>query len=333
MTKIFTLLLMILREVLAYFAATDDARLNELKKFLVDFGLCPFLVRCFDFEDHAILRTTLSFLTEFADEKIALEMVRRGLFTRVGRFFSNKQFGIVFQLLSRLLVFQSVRDELQKFPFILKKIAKVLEQNQIAQGLQLLNFLSLDSPIVDALLESEVEVSLMNLLLLFLKKDAETVEKNKLLWNVLINFCSHSKFGDKILHPKIINPIFDFLFKTRSPSAFKMLENVFTFAKNEGAKALFGHQTTKLLELLEENEETGSTSLASTFNILAEIYNLKERKAITVMMKILKKKQLHPNIFIASFNFLNKALYAPNFDKEIVNGTVIDYCVKKFLTS
>jgi len=52
--------------------------------------------------------------------------------------------------------------------------------------------------------------------------------------------------------------------------------------------------------------ETGENiPKSSIINILSRIYNLKERKAISTMMKLMKSEDTHPNVFISSFNFLD----------------------------
>ena len=52
--------------------------------------------------------------------------------------------------------------------------------------------------------------------------------------------------------------------------------------------------------------------------------------AITIMMKIVKKGPIHPLIFIALFNFLNKALFSLPASPDLVNGHVADYALKRF---
>lgn len=330
MARVFTIMLMMLAQISRQLFEWDDQKLKEFKKHCLGFGLAPFLVRVFDFEDSILLRASFSFLSDFMDEQLAEELVRRGIFQRIVRFLPMKEFQVVFTFLNRLFSFQMVRDGLKDHPVVLQSVCKALEQNQIANALQLLNLVSLEPSAVDVLLEADIDLSLMNLLTIYLKKDPETVEKNKLIWNVMINFAAHPGFASKVLNPKILSPVFEFLFATRSFSAFKFLENIFTFATDEAAKTKFGIHTVRLLELFEQSEEHEVPYTASLINILAEIYAIKERKGITIMMRILKKKDVHPNIFIASFRFLNKALFAPNFDPETINSTVIDYCVKRF---
>lgn len=330
--KIFTLLILIFREhfsLLNYLEFENNhLKLKEFRENLVNFNLLDHIIKFFDYEDHNLLKTSIYFLLEILDEKIALEIINKGILYRIYRFLHNPQIP-VYNLLSKMFVFSTVRKSLVKYDFFLKGIVLGLEKNQIANALVILNIISLDKNIVDKLLEYEIDLYLFNLVTLFFKKENNVVIKKKILWNLLINLSNNSKFASNLLAYKNFNIFFDFLFKTNAYCCFKLIENIFYFSNDYKKKKIFSNHSSQLSSLL-ENENIEEEKKSCIINILSEIYNLKERKAISSMMKLMKKNDSNPNIYISSFNFLNKSLYSPNLSKGLINKGVFDYVMKKY---
>lgn len=48
------------------------------------------------------------------------------------------------------------------------------------------------------------------------------------------------------------------------------------------------------------------------------------------MMKQMKDQNTHPNVYVACFNFLNKALYSKILSRGLINNSVKDYVLKKY---
>lgn len=330
--KIFTLLILIFREhfnLLNYLdLEINDLKLKEFRDNLINFNLLDHIIKFFDYEDHNLLKTSIYFLMEILDEKIALEIIKKGILYRIYRFLHNVQIP-VYNLLSKMFVYSSVRKILVNYDFFLKGIVLALEKNQISNALVILNLISLNKNIVDKLLEYEIDIYLFNLVTLFFKKEESIVIKKKVLWNLLINLSNHPKFASNLLAYKNFNIFFDFLFKTNAYCSYKLIENIFYFSNDHKRKKIFSNHSSQLSVLLEK-ENIEEEKKSCIINILSEIYNLKERKAISSMMKLMKKSDTNPNIYISSFNFLNKSLYSPNLSKGLVNKGVLDYVMKKY---
>lgn len=331
--RLFTLLLLLLREIAAFYGSSGtggDARLAELKRHVCDFGLVVFFPRLLDYEDGLLLRTALGFFAEFANAELALQFVRRGMLLRLPRFIGVRDFTAVFALLARLFSFPAVREELSAHGYLLRALVGALEQNQITYALQALMPLSLEPAVVAALVEADLDVAMLSLLVVFLRKEPETVEKNRLLWNLLINLASHACFADRVLGAKSFHAVAETLLRGSSSSGLRFLENLFGFAEDTAAKAAHGGLSAVLLEQLERCEESDATPAPRLVNLLAELYALGDRRPITVMMR-LAKKRCEPALELALFGFLNKALFRPNFERETVSTQVVEHVLKRYL--
>lgn len=91
-----------------------------------------------------------------------------------------------------------------------------------------------------------------------------------------------------------------------------------------------GKYVNAFLEMLQSLQSNQYGLLSATINILSEIYTSKERKPISFMMKQMKDERTHPNVFLASFSFLNKAINSRVLHPQLLNASVTDYVVKKF---
>lgn len=333
--KIFTLTIIIYVEYWQFLDSIDFetsvAKKKEFKDNMINFNLIGYLVRFYDYEDYTLIRTITNFLTDIIDEKIATELIQKGILQRLYRFLHSSQLPDAYSLINKLLTNENCRSKLAEHKFFVKGVILALERNQIANALVTLNLLSLDKSLVPILKEYELDIYLLNLVSVFFKKEDNVIEKKKVLWNLLINMSTVSEFANSFLKFKHFKIILDFLFRTNSEVAFKFIDNVFYFADDYELKKKYGEYTETFLDYLENSDSNNFICVSSCLNVLTEIYNIKERKAITHMMKLLKKQNTHPNIFISSFNFLNKALYQPHMHKDLINNTVVEYVTSKFI--
>ena len=333
--KIFTLVLMMYVEYWNFldsfeFENSADKK-KEFRDNLLNFNIINHLVKFYDYEDQNLLKTITSFLIEICDKNVAVDLINRKILQRLYRFLHSQQLPSSFVLLNKLFSFEECRKKLGENKFFVKGVILALERNQIGNALVLLNLISLTPEITPLLVEFELDIYLLNLVSLFFKKDDSIIEKKRVLWNLLINVATIPDFANSFLKFKNFKIIFEFLIRTHSDVAFKFIENVFYFSNDYALKAKYGEYTEPLLNYLETSDPTNYNSLSSCLTILSDIYNIKERKAITFMMKILKKQNTHPNIFISSFQFLNKTLYSPNLHKELLSKSVIEYVINKFI--
>lgn len=336
-SKIFVLIFMIYVEYWSFLEGFEfensDEKKKEFRDHLLNFNIINHLVKFYDYEDHNLLKTITSFLLEICNEQIAMELINRKILFRIYRFIHSQQLPSAYSLLNKLFSYEECRKKLSENKFFVKGIVLALERNQIANSLVLLNLISLTPEISHLLIEYELEIYLLNLISVFFKKDDAIIEKKKVLWNLLINISTITDFANSFLKFKNFKIVFEFLIRTNSEVAFKFIENVFYFSNDYELKAKYGEYTEPLLSYLEGCDPANYIAITSCLTILSDIYNIKERKAITYMMKILKRQNTHPNIFIASFQFLNKTLYSPNLHRELLSNSVIEYVINKFIES
>lgn len=90
------------------------------------------------------------------------------------------------------------------------------------------------------------------------------------------------------------NSFLDYFINTKSQSCLKFLENCFTFCNNKILKLKFGTYSEALLDMLDKLDENDFLTSSSIINILSEIYREKERRPITIAMKLVKRNNVHP---------------------------------------
>lgn len=333
--KIFTLTIIVYAEYWSFLESLEFelsiTKKKEFKDNLINFNMLGHLVRFFDYEDQTLLKSITNFLIEVLDERIAVELINKGILQRLYRFLHSNQLPEVYMLVNKLFISAKCRAKLPDHKFFIKGIVLALERNQIANALVTLNLLSLDKPLTPILKEYELDLYLLNLVSVFFKKEDNIIEKKRVLWNLLINLSTTAEFANSFLRYKHFKIIMEFLFRTNSETAFKFIDNTFYFCNDDELKASYGQYTEPLLEYLESSDSNNVVSVSSCLNALSEIYNIKERKAITHMMKLLKKQNTHPNIFISSFYFLNKALYEPHMHKDLISNAVVEHVTSKFI--
>ncbi len=149
----------------------------------------------------------------------------------------------------------------------------------------------------------------------------------------MINLSTDPGFASKFLVFKNFKVFWDLLYRTQCMPVLKFIENCLYFSKNHKIKNQFKNHSIELTQILETTAKSEFQKISSIITILSEIYALRERKAISVMMKILKNPKAHPNIYISSFEFLTKALYSPNLQPGLINKSVLDYVMKKYFNS
>lgn len=328
-TRTFTLIVLIIREYFSFFNDFDAKQVNDFQNYFKTLGMTEHFVRCLDYEDPTLLRAVILLLTEIANEEIVLSLIEKGLLTRITRFVNNKDCQFAINLVFEVLKYQKAREKLTLS--FLKEIVAGLEKGNIANSLAILNLLSVEKEIQSILLELEVPNHLINVALACFRKD-DKKDGKKLLWNVLINLATHKGAVDKFLSHPLFSAFFDHVVNKGTESCFKFLENVLWFSDDFEAKKKFGKYAQFFLEFLEKTEETDNIRIAASISILGEIYQEKERKPITLMMKIVKKPYIHFQTYISVFGFLNKALYSMPNCCDLVNTHVAEYSLKHFFT-
>lgn len=327
-TKIYTLIVLIIKEYFGFIRELDESQVEEFQNYFTTIGMTEHLVRCLDYEDPVLLKSVILLLTEINNEKIVMSLIEKGILTRIARFINNKDTTYVINLIFEILKFSKAREKLTLS--FLKEVVGGLEKGNIANSLAVLNLLSLEKEIQDPLLELEVHNQLMNVALACFKKD-DKKDGKKLLWNVLINLSTQKKFVGKFLRHPSLGCFFENLVQKQSESCFKFLENLFWFSDDVLAKQQFSNYAGFLMEFLENtDDDSDNIRIPAAINILGDVYTGKERKPITILMKLVKRPQVHFQTYIALFGFLNKALYAMPNCHDLVNAHVAEYSLKHF---
>ena len=314
-----TIIVMILRE---YRMAAEGSDFNG---YLITLGVLPHLARCLDHEDPLLIRSTVLFLTETINSKVAEELISNNVLTRVSRLLNCKDCSYVAVLCRELLKWPV---GMKAVP-LAKEVLTGLEKGAISQSLSILNCLA-SGAAPPGLLESQgAHIYLLGLGITCFKS-IDTAEGKKPLWNLLVNLACSPTFADQCLQFSGFEQYFDFYLKTGSTCCLKFLENVFWFSKSLSLKFNFRKYGDSLYQRLENQWESKPGEVAGLINVLAEVYGGTERKPITLMMKILKRGSPHPSVFIAAFNFLNNALISLPGAPELISSSVSDYSIKHF---
>ena len=66
--------------MLCYFdLENSEIKKNEFRENIINFSLLDYIIKCFDYEDHNLLKSTLFFLIEIMDVNIALYLLEKGI--------------------------------------------------------------------------------------------------------------------------------------------------------------------------------------------------------------------------------------------------------------
>lgn len=139
-------------------------------------------------------------------------------------------------------------------------------------------------------------------------KDQKTIYNKRTYWNLLINLATSPDFAEKFLKFEGFHLFVKYLQTSLDEAVFKFIDNCFFFARDLEVKKGFSELAIVLVQLLEGLQPEQVIQISSTLNILGQIYSQKERKPITIMMRLLKLKNIHPKIMISAFNFLSKSI-------------------------
>ena len=328
-TKIFTLIILIIKEYFSFLSEAEVPRLSEFRNYFLALGTAEHLVRCLDYEDPLLVRAVVLLLTEVHDEKIMTALLEKGLLPRLTRFVNNKDCQFVTNLIFEILKFPKARGKLTLS--FLREVVAGLEKGNIANALTVLNLVSLEKQSLKILRELELPNALVNVALACFKKE-DKKDGKKLLWNVLINLASQKETGEAFLGHPALPAFFDYLAQTKTESCFKFLENLFWFGRDSPVISKYTQYSPFLLDFLETADDSDKVRVPAAIGLLSNLYQGKERKPITIMMKIVKKPGVPFQTCVAVFDFLNKALYGMPNCPDLVNQHVAEYSLKNFFS-
>ena len=326
-SRTMAMMVMILRE---YFSIMSEPEINketDFKNYFVNIGITQHLVRCLDHEDSILLKVVILLLTDIVDSRIADDLLSKKLLPRLVRLINSKDCPYVASFCRELLKWP-ISTTIDPTSF-LEEVIKGFEKGNISQSLTILNILSYDPRMREMIINLDIHVYLLGIAITCFKQDDKGDGKRP-MWNLLINLSISPVFVDKVLRFQSFGLFFDFFLRTKSIPCLRLLDNLLWFCQSPDLKTKYYGYSESFVELLEQTGEPEHLLLSGVVNVLSEIYSGKERKPITLMMKLLKRGNPHPMLFLSVFNFLNKSLYALPHSNELVSASVSDYALKHF---